>query len=65
VFEITVLISTLFSGVVQNYNCRYLLFGMGTELVLSRKSEEHRLSVSENKLWRRIFGPQRDEVTGE
>jgi hypothetical protein len=27
--------------------------------------EEHRLSVFENRVLRRIFGPQRDEVTGE
>jgi PAS domain-containing protein len=27
--------------------------------------EERRLRVFENKMWRRIFGPQRDEVTGE
>jgi hypothetical protein len=28
-------------------------------------SEEHRLRVFENRLLRRIFGPKRDEVTGE
>jgi hypothetical protein len=27
--------------------------------------EEHKLSVFENKVLRRIFGPKRDEVTGE
>jgi hypothetical protein len=27
--------------------------------------EEHRLRVSENRVLRRILGPQRDEVTGE
>jgi hypothetical protein len=27
--------------------------------------EEHRLRVLENKILRRIFGPKRDEVTGE
>jgi hypothetical protein len=27
--------------------------------------EEHRLSVFENRVLRRIFGPKRDEVTGE
>jgi hypothetical protein len=28
-------------------------------------SEEHRLRVFENNVLRRIFGPKRDEVTGE
>jgi hypothetical protein len=27
--------------------------------------EEHRLRVFENRLLRRIFGPKRDEVTGQ
>jgi hypothetical protein len=27
--------------------------------------EEHKLRVFENKVLRRIFGPKRDEVTGE
>ena len=27
--------------------------------------EEHRLRVFENRVLRRIFGPERDEVTGE
>jgi hypothetical protein len=27
--------------------------------------EEHRLRVFENMMLRRIFGPKRDEVTGE
>jgi hypothetical protein len=27
--------------------------------------EEHRLKVFENRVLRRIFGPKRDEVTGE
>jgi hypothetical protein len=28
-------------------------------------SEEHRLGAFENRVLRRIFGPKRDEVTGE
>jgi hypothetical protein len=28
-------------------------------------TEEHRLRVFENRVLRRIFGPKRDEVTGE
>ena len=27
--------------------------------------EEHRLRVSENRVLKRLFGPKRDEVTGE
>jgi len=27
--------------------------------------EEHRLTVFENRVLRKIFGPKRDEVTGE
>jgi hypothetical protein len=33
------------------------------ELIVLR--EEHRLRVFENRVLRRIFGPKRDEVTGE
>jgi hypothetical protein len=34
-------------------------------LVSKRLKEEHRLRVFENRVLRRIFGPRRDEVTGE
>jgi hypothetical protein len=34
------------------------------ELALTLR-EEHRLRVFENRVLRRIFGPKRDEVTGE
>jgi hypothetical protein len=30
-----------------------------------RKREEHRLRVFENRVLRRIFGPKRNEVTGD
>jgi hypothetical protein len=30
-----------------------------------KRREEHKLRVFENRALRRIFGPQRDEVTGE
>jgi hypothetical protein len=37
---------------------------MGVKLGLTLR-EEHRLSVFENRVLRGIFGPKRDEVTGE
>jgi hypothetical protein len=33
--------------------------------LISALGEEYRLRVFENKLLKRIFGPKRDEVTGE
>jgi hypothetical protein len=38
---------------------------MGVKLGLSALREQHRLRVFENRVLRRIFGPMRDEVTGE
>jgi hypothetical protein len=40
-----------------------VLYGFGTWSLTLR--EEHRLRVYENRVLRRIFGPKRDEVTGE
>jgi len=40
-----------------------VLYGFGTWSLALR--DERRLSVFENRLLRRIFGPKRDEVTGE
>jgi hypothetical protein len=40
-----------------------VLYGCETWSVTPR--EEHRLSVFENRVLRGIFGPKRDEVTGE
>jgi hypothetical protein len=40
-----------------------VLYGCETWSLTLRK--EHRLRVFENKVLRRIFGPKRDEVTGE
>jgi hypothetical protein len=40
-----------------------VLYGCETWSMTLR--EERRLRVSENRLLRRIFGPERDEVTGE
>jgi hypothetical protein len=39
------------------------MYGCGTWSLTLRK--EHRLRVFENRVLRRIFGPKRDEVTGE
>jgi len=38
---------------------------MGVETWSHALREEHRLRVFENRVLRRIFGPRRDEVTGE
>jgi hypothetical protein len=38
---------------------------MGCETWSFRLREEHRLRVFENRVLRRIFGPKRDDVTGE
>ena len=38
-------------------------YGCETWSLISR--EEHKLRVFENRVLRRIFGPKRDEVTGE
>jgi hypothetical protein len=40
-----------------------VLYGCGT--LSHTLNEEHRLRVFENRVLRRIFGPKRDEVTGE
>ena len=40
-----------------------VLYGCETWLLTLR--EERRLTVFENRVLRRIFGPKRDEVTGE
>jgi hypothetical protein len=40
-----------------------VLYGCETLSVTLRK--EHRLRVFENRVLRRIFGPKRNEVTGE
>jgi hypothetical protein len=40
-----------------------VLYGCETWSLTLR--EEHRLRVFENRMLRRLFGPKRDEVTGE
>jgi hypothetical protein len=41
------------------------LFYVGVKLGSLTIREEHRLRVFENRVLRRIFGPKRNEVTGE
>ena len=48
---------------IQNYNFASCLYGCGTWSLTMR--EERRLRVFENRVLRRIFRPERDEVTGE
>jgi hypothetical protein len=40
-----------------------ILYGCGTWSLTLR--EEHRLGVFQNRVFKKIFGPKRDEVTGE
>jgi len=40
-----------------------VLYGCETWSLTLR--EERRLRVFENRVWRRVFGPKRDKVTGE
>jgi hypothetical protein len=42
-----------------------VLYSYGCETWSLTLREEHRLRVFENRVLRRIFGPKRDEVTGE
>jgi hypothetical protein len=61
----------VFSSAVKNLKIRIyktkilpvVLYGCETWSLTLR--EEHRLRVFENRVLRRIFGPKRDEVTGE
>jgi hypothetical protein len=45
------------------HNSATVLYGCETWSLTFR--EEHRIRVFENRVLRRIFGPKRDEVTGE
>jgi hypothetical protein len=47
----------------QNIIVPFVLYGCETWSLTLR--EERRLRVFENRVLRRIFGPERDEVTGE
>jgi hypothetical protein len=62
---------SVFSVAVENLKMRIyktiilpvVLYGCETWSLILR--EEHRLGVFENRVLRRIFGPKRDDVTGE
>ena len=45
------------------YNSAVVLYGCETWSLILR--EERRLRVFENRVFRRVFGPKRDEVIGE
>jgi hypothetical protein len=63
--------ASVYSSAVQNLKTRIcnniilpaVLYGCETWSLTLR--EKHRLRVFENRVLRRIFGPKRDEVTGE
>jgi len=59
--------SSLLSKNLKIKICRTIILPVvyGCETWLLTLKEEHRLRVFENSLLRRIFGPKRDEVTGE
>jgi hypothetical protein len=48
---------------IQDDNFAVVLYGCETWSLTIR--EEHRLRAFENRVLRRLFGPKRDEVTGE
>jgi hypothetical protein len=51
---------------VKTYETIILLIVLyGCEIWFLTLREEHRLRVFENRVLRRLFGPKRDEVTGE
>ena len=51
------------SRYIQKYNFAYFLYGCETWSLTLR--EERKLRMFENMVLRRIFGPRREEVTGE
>jgi hypothetical protein len=64
----SLLSSCLLSRNVKVKVCKIIILPVvlyGCEIWSLMLSEEHRLRVIENRVLRRIFGPKRDEVTGE
>jgi hypothetical protein len=48
---------------IQNYNFVFCLYG--SEPCSITQKEEHRLRLFENGVLRRIFGPKKDNATGD
>jgi hypothetical protein len=48
---------------MQDYN--FACGSVWVQNLVTDVKEEHRLRVFENRVLRRVFGPKRDEVTGE
>ena len=59
----SLLSKTLKIKIYRTINLPIVLFGCETWSLTLR--EEHRLRVFENRVLKRVFGPKRDEVTGE
>jgi len=53
------------TGITKMYGTIILPIDYGCETWSLTLREEHRMVVFENRVLRRIFGPKRDEVTGE
>jgi hypothetical protein len=54
-----------FQYAVQKYVELKLAFCMGVKLCSPTLSKEHSLRVFRNRVLRKVFGPERDKVTGE
>jgi hypothetical protein len=69
---VTIQSRTFFSSHVLSKNIKIRIYKTIIMRVVLHRCEtwsltfrkEHRLRVVENRVWRRIFGPKRDEVTG-
>jgi len=53
------------TGITKTYETIILLVVYGCETWSLTLREERRMKVFESRILRRIFGPKRDEVTGE
>jgi uncharacterized membrane protein len=60
----TAFIIALMTKAVHTYEMS-VNFNVTTRRYIPEDSKHHRLRVFENRVLRRIFGPKRDEVTGE